>query len=109
MYTTAEGELLMLWSNSDEKGYCVGVARSSNGRLDGEWTHDEPRLFSGWMTGSGEENKIDGGHGMIFTDTDGQMYLVVHAPNDWGGDSSRMTFVPVIERNGTLVWDLNLE
>lgn len=109
MYTTAEGDLLMLWSNNDEKGYCVGVARSSNGRLDGEWSHEEPRLFSGWMSGSGEGNKIDGGHGMIFTDTDGQMYLVVHAPNDWGGDSSRMTFVPVIERNGNLVWDLNLE
>ena len=109
MYTTEDGELLMLWSNNDEKGYCVGVARSSNGRLDGEWTHDEPRLFSGWMTGSGETNKIDGGHGMIFTDTDGQMYLVIHAPNDWGGDSSRMTLVPIIERNGTLVWDLNLE
>ena len=109
MYTTAEGDLLMLWSNNDEKGYCVGVARSSNGRLDGEWSHEEPRLFTAWMAGDAEENKFDGGHGMIFTDTDGQMYLVVHAPNDWGGDSSRMTFVPVIERNGNLVWDLNLE
>jgi len=109
MYTTKEGDLLMLWSNNDEKGYCVGVARSSNGRLNGEWSHDELRLFSGWMSGSGEGNKIDGGHGMIFTDFDGQMYLVLHSPNDWGGDSSRMTFVPVIERNGTLVWDLNLE
>jgi len=109
MYTTKEGDLLMLWSNNDEKGYCVGVARSSNGRLNGEWSHDELRLFSGWMSVSGEGNKIDGGHGMIFTDFDGQMYLVLHSPNDWGGDSSRMTFVPVIERNGTLVWDLNLE
>ena len=105
MYTNADGELLMLWSNNDSSGYCVAVSKSSNGRIDGEWIHDNtlPMLFSGTMTG------FDGGHGMIFTDFDGQMYLVIHSPNDWGGDSSRMTIMPIIERNGMLVWDLNLD
>lgn len=102
MYTTAEGELLMLWSNSDQYGYCVAVSKSSNGRIDGEWIHDNtlPMLFSGNMTG------FDGGHGMIFTDFDGQMYLVFHSPNDWKGDDARMTFIPITERNGMLVWDV---
>ena len=49
---------------------------------------------------------FDGGHGMIFTDTDGQMYLVIHSPNDWKGDSSRATVIPITERNGMLIWDV---
>ncbi len=103
MYTTEEGELLMLWSNNDAKGYCLAVARSSNGRLDGEWTHDDPLLFS-------ELNiDIDGGHGMIFTAEDGQMYASLHAPNDWGGNGSKLTLLPITERNGMLVWDLDVE
>ncbi len=100
MYTTEDGQLLMLWSNNDKEGYCLAVARSESGKLDGEWTHDDHRLFSALNT------EIDGGHGMIFTDFDGQMYAVLHAPNDWGGDSSRMTLIPIVERNGVLAWDV---
>ncbi len=100
MYTTKDGQLLMLWSNNDEAGYCLAVARSKSGKLDGEWTHDDHRLFSELNSGS------DGGHGMIFTDFDGQMYAVLHSPNDWGGNGSRLTLIPVIERNGVLAWDV---
>ncbi|MBR5448188.1 MAG: S-layer homology domain-containing protein [Clostridia bacterium] len=103
MYTGADGELQMLWSNSEQLGYCVAVSQSSNGRLDGEWIHSIPTLYTANSTG------FDGGHGMIFTDFDGQMYLVYHSPNDWKGDSSRMSMLPIIERNGMLVWDLNLD
>ena len=102
MYTTADGQLLMLWSNFTVDGYCVGIARSDNGRLDGRWSHDEQLLFSKEISG-----EYDGGHGMLFTDTDGQTYLSIHSPQTLEG-ADRLespVFVPVKEENGTLVWD----
>ena len=101
MYKCETGELLMIWSNWDSGGYCVGIARSDNGRVDGKWTQDKTLLYSKAMTGT-----WDGGHGMIFT-ADGQMYLSVHSPNS-GTDSrkEKPVFIPIKERDGTLVWDL---
>ena len=100
LYTTQSGDLLMLWSNNDEYGYCIGVARSSNGRLDGEWVQED-RLFSKYMDGA-----YDGGHAMIFTDTDGQMYLSFHSPNGAVGDRSETAvFLPIREEDNKLVWD----
>ena len=79
----------------------LGV-RSASGRVDGEWTQDRDLLFSKKMTG-----QYDGGHGMIFTDTDGQMYLSVHSPNDaTAGRKETPVFIRIREKNGTLVWDL---
>lgn len=102
MYKTAAGDLLMIWSNWDDCGYCVGIARSSNGRLDGKWTHDTARLYSKGQTGT-----YDGGHGMIFTDVDGQLYLSFHSPNN-ASDGRRETpvFLPIRESGHTLVWDI---
>lgn len=102
MYTTQDGQLLMLWSNFEAGGYCVAIARSDNGRIDGNWRHDEALLFSREISG-----EYDGGHGMLFTDTNGQMYLSVHSPQTLEG-ADRLespVFVPVKEQNGTLVWD----
>lgn len=100
MYTTKEGELLMVWSNFDAFGYTVAVARSSNGRLDGEWIHEENLLYSKYMT-----NEYDGGHGMIFTGLDGQMYLSFHSPNTATGDrKERPVFLAIEEKDGKLVW-----
>jgi len=101
MYTTEDGELLMLWSNNNEGGYCVAVSKSDNGKLDGKWDHN-----SEFMLFCAEASGFDGGHGMIFTDFDGQMYLVLHTPNDWKGDDSRATVIPIAERNGMLIWDV---
>jgi len=101
MYTTKDGELLMVWSNFDTYGYTVAVARSDNGKLDGEWIHEENLLYSKYMTG-----EYDGGHGMIFTDIDGQMYLSFHSPNRVIGDRmERPTFLAIKEEGGKLVWD----
>lgn len=102
MYRTKDGQLLMLWSNWDDAGYCVGIARSRNGNIEGPWEHDAELLYSKNYTG-----EYDGGHGMLFTDTDGQMYLSLHSPNS-SGDGRRETpvFVPVKEENGTLVWNI---
>lgn len=99
MHRTKEGNLLMLWSNFDKDGYCVGIAHSDNGRLDGKWTHELKPIFT-----KGDGRKYDGGHGMIFTDIDGQMYLSIHSPNGSKEDRpEKPIFVPIHEENGTIV------
>lgn len=99
MYTTRTGRLLMLWSNFDKGGYCEAIACSDNGRLDGQWLHAEKPLFTRGMAG-----EHDGGHGMIFTDTDGKSYLCLHAPNKPTPERREMPIlIPVREENGTLV------
>jgi beta-xylosidase len=100
LYTTKEGDLLMLWSNFDALGYTVAVARSSNGRLDGEWIHERELLYSKAMTG-----EYDGGHAMIFTALDGQTYLSFHSPNAAVGDRRETpVFLAIEEKDGRLVW-----
>ena len=103
MYDTNDGGLLMLWSNFDfNKEYCVGIAHSSSGFPDGNWTQEPSPFFSKKTTG-----KYDGGHGMIFKDTDQKQYLCVHSPNvPENGHSERTIFVPVKEENGTLICDV---
>ncbi|MBQ7153105.1 MAG: family 43 glycosylhydrolase [Clostridia bacterium] len=104
MYTTKEGDLLMLWSNFDAFGYVVAVARSSNGRLDGEWIHEKNLLYSKAMTGT-----YDGGHAMIFTDVDGQMYMSFHSPNTSTSNYrlEKPVFLAIEEKDGKLVWAEN--
>ena len=90
----------MLWSNFEPEGYTVAIARSTNGRSDGEWIHEENLLYTENYTGV-----HDGGHGMIFTDLNGQMYLSMHSPNtDTNTRKATPTFLPIVEKNGTLVW-----
>lgn len=107
MYKTKDGQLLMIWSNfkENENGangdYSVAIARSKNGKVDGEWIHDDELLFT-----RNTVDQYDGGHGMIFTDKDGQMYLVLHSPNNEPEKSPERTIlVPIHEENGTLVCD----
>lgn len=105
MYETENGELLMLWSNFTADGYVVGVARSESGNVLGPWTHDNDLLFSSELTGN-----YDGGHGMLFYDKTGQMYLSVHSPNTATDTRGSMpVFVRVKEKDGTLIWDMHGE
>ncbi len=98
LYEAQNGELLMIWSNFDSEGYAVGVAKSDNGRIDGKWSHDEKPIFSRSITG-----RYDGGHGMIFTDTDGTKYLCLHSPNKPQGErEEKPVLIPIVEENGTL-------
>lgn len=64
-----DGELKMLWSSVGYEGYAIATATSDNGRLDGNWIHQEKPFFA-----------KDGGHGMIF-EREGQKCLTIHAPN----------------------------
>jgi len=101
MYRTKAGSLLMIWSNFEKAGYCVGIARSESGRVEGPWIQEDELLYSKSMGMT-----YDGGHGMIFTHTDGQMYLSIHSPNSGAaGRPEKPVFVPITEKNDTLVWD----
>ncbi len=68
MYRTTDGELLLIWSTFVNHMYCQCVAKSSNGELDGAFTHLPPIITN------------DGGHGMIFK-ADDKLYLTFHTPN----------------------------
>ena len=102
IYKTRDGQLLMLWSNFIRKTYCVGIARSRDGRIDGEWTQDDKLLFSEEISG----NK-DGGHGMIFKDLSGKMFLSIHSPNiATAEEKEEVVFIPIEEEQGTLICNL---
>lgn len=103
MHTSKDGDLCMIWSNFDgADAYCVGVAKSDNGKVDGNWIQEERAMFSTRYTGG-----YDGGHGMLFTDTDGTLYMSIHSPNTHkeGGRRETPVFVPLVEKNGSLVWE----
>lgn len=70
LHRLKNGELVMIWSTLGPKGYCEAIAVSENDEIDGKWHLNTEFLF--------EE---DGGHGMIFADFDGQLYITLHAPN----------------------------
>jgi GH43 family beta-xylosidase len=100
-YKTESGELLMLWSNFTLSGYCVAVVKSDNGKIDGNWSHCARLLITKDQLG-----KYDGGHGMIFTDLDGQMYIAIHSPNTATADrTEKPIFVPIKEIGGSLSID----
>ncbi len=101
MYETEDGQLLMIWSNHDGAGYSVGVAKSESGLVTGPWIHDSRMLYSKKYT-----NMYDGGHGMIFTDTNGYMWMAIHSPNAKVGTRVETpTYIPIKEQDGMLVWD----
>lgn len=91
------GKLIMIWSNFDKDGYCVGVAKSKNGKIDGEWIQEETLLYSKEIGGQ------DGGHGMLFKDLNGQTYLTLHSPNTATNEvKEHVVFIPVVEENDSL-------
>ncbi len=69
MYRLKNGRLIMIWSTVNGK-YFQCVCASDNGKISGNWSH-LPNLF--------DDN---GGHGMIFTGLDGELYLTLHCPNN---------------------------
>ncbi len=99
VYKNSKSQLLMLWSSFASDGsYSVGIASSP--KIDGIWT--QKGLF---YTKSTTSRNLDGGHGMIFKDTDGTMYMALHSPNS--SSKSQLTqaiFIPISEdANGNLV------
>jgi hypothetical protein len=69
-YIQKNNDLYMMWSTYTwNYRYIQVLAKSSNGKINGDWQQ------------LGVLYKRDGGHGMIFTDYDGEQYLVLHSPN----------------------------
>ena len=93
MHKTQNGTLYMLWSSGSKEGYCVGLAKSKNGKIDGDYEQLEERLFV-----KGELCENDGGHGMIFKAIDGKKYLSIHSPNASDSDQTP-TFFEIYEEN----------
>lgn len=63
--------LVFMWSSFSKGEYVEALARSDNGKINGNFTIDEKLLFD-----------KNGGHGMTFTDLDGNMLFVFHSPNE---------------------------
>ena len=79
----------MIWSSFANHEYCEAIAYSDNGKLTGNWKHDEKLLF-----------EKDGGHGMIFTDKEGKIRLPLHYPNVSGKE--RGVLFELCEKDDTL-------
>lgn len=84
MHRTRDGRLLMLWSSFGDSGYAMGVATSQSGRIEGPWTQSDEPLWP-----------ADGGHGMIFADAAGHLFLTLHTPNRTPDERAR--FFPLEE------------
>ena len=63
--------LVFMWSSFSEGEYVEALARSDNGKITGKFTVDEKLLY-----------EKDGGHGMTFTDMNGNLNFIYHAPNE---------------------------
>ena len=99
VYTTKTGKLLMLWSCNSDSGYAVGIARSLNNKMNGKWIHELNPLYQ-----KDRAHPLDGGHGMIFTDLNGQLRMAIHSPNFSSEELFETAeFVPVEDLGYTLV------
>lgn len=70
LYKSASGQLVMIWSSFNDKGYIEAVSFSESGSVNGKWNHCAKPLSN--------EN---GGHGMLFRDRCGELYFTMHSPN----------------------------
>lgn len=85
LHRTQDGTLLMLWSTFNAAlDYCVAVARSESGALEGPWIHAPKPFLS-----------TDAGHPMLFRRHDGALMLSVHGPNKHPRE--RAQFIEVTE------------
>ena len=79
--------------------------RSSNGKIDGEWSHDAEPIYT-----LSTHGKYDGGHPMLFTSTAGHTYMAIHSPNsDTNERKARPTFIPFYEKDGVITLDLTVK
>lgn len=106
LYKTEKGTLLMLWSTNSHEGYCVGIARSDNGKINGNWSQQLTRVYSKAFF-LNANNAHDGGHPTLFTDLDGKLMMSMHAPNSSEGEGENKVFEHAVfyemeEKNDTL-------
>ena len=82
VYTAPDGQKYLLWSTHWDGDYCQ-IASPFNSLSKAELftavVLNSTKIFPD--TSAGTDVEVDGGHGMIFTDLNGQDVLVLHAPN----------------------------
>lgn len=102
LYKTSGGKLYMLWSTFED-GYRTTTAFTLNGKISGDWHQSTRSIYK-----KNNKKEKDGGHGMIFTDKDGRLMIVIHSPNS--GDT-RIRLMEIedkgnyILRKDCSVWD----
>lgn len=79
LHRSTSGKLFMPWSSFSATGYTVGLAISDSGKLAGPWRQQEKPLYT--------EN---GGHSMLFKRFDGQLMMLLHAPNNSANSRARL-------------------
>ena len=89
LYRTKSGRLILLWSSFGKEGYTEALAYSDNNDITGKWIQDGRLLF-----------EKDGGHGMIFKNLSGELYLTLHTPNEHLKEHP--VFYKLEETDGTL-------
>ncbi len=104
LYKTKEGKLLMLWSSGSEDGYCVGIAESKNGKIDGDWKHQFSRLYAS-VHYDADNDFYEGGHPTVFETFDGRLMMSIHSPNysdNETGVHETATFIELEDTGSTL-------
>ena len=80
LHKCSDGRLMMIWSSFDDNGYVEAVAYSEDGTVNGKWRHCENTVSA-----------VNGGHGMIFKDFDGKLFLIMHYPNSpYGAERAKI-------------------
>ncbi len=90
VYKTGSGKLLLLWASVCDYRYLEAISYSDNGKISGQWIHQEELLF-----------KENGGHGMLFKTFQGQLKLALHCPNN--NPDERPILYNVRESNDSLI------
>ena len=79
----------MLWSSDGTEGYAMGYAVSASGSVLGPWRQSDAPIYT-----------RDGGHGMLFHDFAGRLWMTLHHPNDTPNE--RPLWLEVAEAGGGL-------
>lgn len=89
LHRLADGGLLMLWSTGGAAGYAMGYAVSASGHILGPWRQSEAPIYA-----------QDGGHGMLFHDFAGRLWMTLHCPNRTPDE--RPLWIEVTEEKGAI-------
>lgn len=90
LHRQRDGRLVMLWSSLGRQGYAMGCAVSDTGAILGPWRQVSRPLVA-----------VDGGHGMVFSKTDGTLCVAYHSPNRTPDE--RFRYIEVEESSDGLV------
>ncbi len=102
VYKTKNGKLIMIWSDFIDSDYALSFS-VSDGNILGPWKHSKKPFYSKDLHG-----ELDGGHGMIFKDRDGLLWLALHSPNTPPPNGTEnLALIPIVEENDTIKWDFS--